>query len=137
MSYGISFTYCLLEDPGIWDDLEINQDNNQLEPFMSEQIFTPERINAVLTMLTMKYLLLTQDEVAEWDADSLAFFISMKSEDNFNKGNFLREKANRLVAAIQLRFEPLFNQFCQIEIVQKHLIDVNSMYLPSSKMPLE
>jgi len=22
LSYGISFTYCLLENPGIWDDLE-------------------------------------------------------------------------------------------------------------------
>ena len=112
MSYGISFTYCVLENPGIWDDLENSQDNDHLEPFMSQEIFTPERIKAVLTTLTMKYLLLTQDEVAEWQNDSLAFFISMKSEDNFTKGNFLREKANRLVAAIQLRFEPFFNEFC-------------------------
>lgn len=104
---------------------------------MSQQIFTPERIKAVLTTLTMKYLLLTPDEVADWQIDSLAFFISMKSEDNFTKGNFLREKVNRLVAAIQLRFEALFNEFCQVEIVQKHLIDSNSIYLPSSQMPLE
>jgi len=31
--------------------------------------------------------------------------MDVKSESNVTKGNFLREKANRLVAGIQLRFE--------------------------------
>ena len=65
----------------------------------------------------MNFLILTNDEIEEWQNDSLAFFISMKSEDNFTKGNYLREKANRLVAAVQLRFEPLFNEFCAVDIV--------------------
>lgn len=60
----------------------------------------------------MKYLMLTSEEITAWQTDSLVYFLEVKSESNVTKGNFLREKANRLVAGIQLRFEHLFNDFC-------------------------
>jgi hypothetical protein len=43
--------------------------------------------------------------------------MDVKQESNVTKGNFLREKANRLVAGIQLRFETLFNDFCSVDVV--------------------
>jgi hypothetical protein len=69
----------------------------------------------------MKYLMLTNDEVSAWQTDSLAYFMDVKSESNVTKGNFLREKTNRLVAGIQLRFEPLFNEFCIKDVITDKL----------------
>ena len=121
LSYAISFTYCLLENPGIWGDIpsygDEEEDAANPEHFVEQNIFPPERIKSLLTSLTMKYLMLTNDEIKAWETDSLAYFMDVKSESNVTKGNFLREKANRLVAGIQLRFEALFNEFCQVDVV--------------------
>ena len=46
-----------------------------------------------------------------WKDDSLKFFIDMKEESNEVKGNYLRQKALRLIAAIELRLRDLFNEF--------------------------
>jgi hypothetical protein len=121
ISYSISFAYCLLENPGIWGDIPDGDDNSGPEKFVEANIFTADKVKSMLQTLTMKYLLLTNDEVAAWQADPLAYFMDVKSESNVTKGNYLREKANRLVAGIQLRFEPLFNEFCLQDVVQDKL----------------
>ena len=75
LSYGISFTYCLLENPGIWGDIlpEYEEEEekkivDQLTPeqFVQHNVFPAERVKALLTTLTMKYLIMTKDEVEEW-----------------------------------------------------------------------
>ena len=132
LSYAISFNYCLLENPAIWGDIPDNEEEEQPKDgvtpaqFVESTIFTAERVKTLLTTLTMKYLMLTSDEISAWQEDSLAYFMDVKSESNVTKGNFLREKANRLVAGIQLRYEPLFNEFCMVEIVQNKLDNPSS-----------
>lgn len=107
LSYAISFTYSMLENPALWSDIPDGdvEDSESPESFLTAQVFTAERVKNLLTTLTMKYLMLTTDEITAWQTDSLAYFLDVKSESNVTKGNFLREKANRLVAAIQLRYE--------------------------------
>lgn len=84
----------------------------------------------------MKYLMLTSDEIKAWQEDSLAYFLDVKSESNVTKGNFLREKANRLVAGIQLRFESLFNDFCMVDVVQNKLSNPAAGFQPNGDAPL-
>jgi hypothetical protein len=55
---------------------------------------------------------LTQDEIAFWQSDSLEFFLYIKEESNQTRGNYLRTKALRLLAAIELRFADYFREFC-------------------------
>lgn len=52
----------------------------------------------------MHYLVLTDEEVQLWKEDPFEYFIQTKEQSNQVKGNFLREKALRLIAAIELRF---------------------------------
>lgn len=47
-----------------------------------------------------------------WHTDSLKFFLHMKFLSNEVKGNFLREKAKGLIAALRLRLDPIFEHFC-------------------------
>ena len=136
LSYSISFAYCLLENPGIWGDIPDGEDNNTSAQFVETTIFAPEKVKSMLQTLTMKYLMLTNDEVAAWQADSLAYFMDVKSESNVTKGNYLREKANRLVAGFQLRFEPLFNDFCQNDVVRDKLSNPSAGFQPSGDASL-
>lgn len=57
----------------------------------------------------MHYLVLTDEEIALWKEDPFEFFIATKEASNQVKGNFLREKALRLIAAIELRFTQFFH----------------------------
>jgi hypothetical protein len=59
----------------------------------------------------MHYLVLTDEEVQLWKEDPFEYFIQTKEQSNQVKGNYLREKALRLIAAIELRFTKFFHQF--------------------------
>ena len=52
----------------------------------------------IYTALTRKYLVYTTEEIEAWREDSLKFYLDAKNESNESKGNFLREKAQRLLA---------------------------------------
>ena len=44
--------------------------------------------------------------------DPLKFYLDAKNESNECKGNFLREKAQRLLAGTQLHLDAHFTEFC-------------------------
>jgi hypothetical protein len=67
-----------------------------------------------LQTLTQSYIILTAKEVEKWQDDSLDFFLNQKEESNEVSGNFLRNKAKALIAAISLRFGSTFEKFCGI-----------------------
>lgn len=52
----------------------------------------------IFTALTRKYLVYTKEEIDNWQEDALMFFLHQRNESNEVKGNFLREKAQRLLA---------------------------------------
>lgn len=66
----------------------------------------------ILRTVVTQYLILTKEEVALWQEDSLKFFLYMKYQSNEVKGNLLRDKARGLIAGIQLRFSQVFEDFC-------------------------
>ena len=76
-------------------------------------MFTEYTVIELLKFCTTKYLPLTSDEIAQWKEDSLEHFISQKEQSNTIKGNYLRNRAMRLIAAIDLRFSAYFQTFCQ------------------------
>jgi hypothetical protein len=55
--------YCLLENPGIWGDIPDGDGSNEVEKFVENNIFKPEKVKHMLQTLTMKYLMLTNDEI--------------------------------------------------------------------------
>jgi hypothetical protein len=63
-------------------------------------------------MLVKKYILFSQKEIEQWNQDSMAFFINQKEWGNEVKGNYLRERAENLMANINLRFSSVFKKFC-------------------------
>ena len=83
-----------------------------LEAFMEQEIFTPPRINQILTKLVQKYIVLSQKELEQWDQDSMGFFLNKKEWGNDVKGNYLRERAENLVVSINLRYGEVFSAFC-------------------------
>ena len=70
--------------------------------------------------LTRKYLIYTEEEIESWKENSLKFYLDAKNKSNEKKGNYLREKSLRLIAAIQLRLDPKFEAFCTF-VVQELL----------------
>jgi len=74
-------------------------------------MFSKPQVDQILMSL-LKYMQYTDEEVEQWGEDSLKFYIQMKYESNVTKGNYIREKALRVVAGIDLRLNPLFNSFC-------------------------
>lgn len=66
----------------------------------------------MLKSIITKFLVYTREELDLWQTDSLKFFLHMKFLSNEVKGNFLREKAKGLIAALRLRLDPIFEQFC-------------------------
>ena len=75
-------------------------------------LFSQENTMKIFSALTRKYLVYTTEEINLWTEDSLKFYLDAKNESNECKGNFLREKAQRLLAATQLRLDAHFNAFC-------------------------
>lgn len=63
ISYSISFAYCLLENPSIWGDIPDGNENSSPEKFVEANIFTADKVKSMLQTLTMKYLILTNEEV--------------------------------------------------------------------------
>ncbi len=53
-----------------------------------------------MKVVVTEYVLITNEELAMWQEDSLKFFLHMKLQSNEVKGNFLREKAKGLIAGI-------------------------------------
>lgn len=70
----------------------------------------------ILTGLTTNYLKLTNEEIENWKIDPLNFYLDQLEESNEVKGNFLREKAMRVIAGIQLHLEPHFDKFCNLAL---------------------
>ena len=117
LGFGISWIRGLLDNPAIWvsDLLFTDRDSDQTgeaEEYLEKNFFTKERLEHILKVIVTKYLVLTKSELDMWQEDSLKFFLHMKYESNEVKGNFLRLKANSLIAGIQLRFGPQFDAFC-------------------------
>jgi len=48
ISYSISFMYCLLENPGIWGDIPDGEGSNEVEKFVENNIFKPEKVKHML-----------------------------------------------------------------------------------------
>lgn len=70
----------------------------------------------IFSALTRKYLVYTTEEINIWKEDSLKFYLDAKNESNETKGNYLREKAQRLLANTQLRLDSHFDLFCNTVI---------------------
>jgi len=83
-----------------------------VEKFCEEVVFTKEKIHQIFLALTRKYLVYTEEEIESWKEDSLKFYLDAKNQSNERKGNYLREKAIRLIEAISLRLDPQFEAFC-------------------------
>ena len=84
----------------------------------------------MLQVCVTKFIVLTNDEVELWKDDSLKFFLHVKYSSNEVKGNLLRDKAKSLIAAIRLRFDPIFEEFCGIlnqEIQETYSKDILSL----------
>lgn len=87
-------------------------ENEDIENYLEQNFFLKERILNMFKVCVTKYIVLTSEEIDLWKEDSLKYFLHMKYLSNEVKGNFLREKAKGLIAAIRLRFEPMFDEFC-------------------------
>ena len=83
-----------------------------LESHLNAEIFTASRVSQLLESVVHKFLILTPDEIQKWQDDSLEFFINQKEQANDIRGNFLRDKSNDLIAALGLRYGPMFEEFC-------------------------
>ena len=126
LSYGLAFMFSLLEDPNIWrsimlgiedspnndDGEERKGDDLEAERFCETVLFTRENTMQIYQALTRKYLVYTTEEIEAWMEDPLKFFLDAKNESNECKGNFLREKAQRLLAGTQLHLDAHFTEFC-------------------------
>jgi hypothetical protein len=55
--------------------------------------------------------MLSEEEVKLWQEDSLDYFLTMKEESNKFKGNYLRDKTERLIGALELRYTEFFQAF--------------------------
>ena len=77
---------------------ESKGDGLEAERFAESVLFTAENTMQIFTALTRKYLVYTTEEISTWKEDSLKFYLDAKNESNETKGNFLREKARRLLA---------------------------------------
>jgi hypothetical protein len=123
LGFGVSWIKGLLDNPSIWVSDMLFSDRDQestgkAEEFLEKTFFTEARIHHILKVIVTEYILLTNEELALWQEDSLKFFLHMKLQSNEVKGNFLREKAKGLIAGIQLRFSSHFESFCAILIEQ-------------------
>lgn len=117
LGFSISFIKCLLENPSIWVSDRIlsereEDENEDIENYLEQNFFLKDRILNMFKVCVTKYIVLTSEEIELWKEDSLKYFLHMKYLSNEVKGNFLREKAKGLIAAIRLRFEPMFDEFC-------------------------
>jgi hypothetical protein len=110
ISFGLTFFASLLEHPGIWDAdiISPNDPDSGAQEWIEQNIFTSDIISQILRACVCKFLILTSEEALLWKDDALKFFINMKEESNEVKGNFLRLKALRLIAAVELRFSKHF-----------------------------
>ena len=105
----------MLEAPGIWDHALVadqDQKDSGADQWLTDNVFTDDFLGQLLKQVTIKFLILSEDEVELWKEDSLKYFIDMKEESNETKGNYLRGKANRVIAGISLRFEKKLKAFC-------------------------
>lgn len=113
----------LLEDPNIWisdmlgwdPSIELPSAENQkvdFEKYLEENVFTEGKTLQLLKTLTETYIMLTKEEIEQWRDEPLQFYSSQKEQANDVKGNYLREKAQQLVASISLRFGQHFEAFC-------------------------
>ena len=75
-------------------------------------LFSQANTMKIFSALTRKYLVYTTEEIESWKEDSLKFYLDTKNESNECKGNFLRDKATRLLAGTQLRLVSHFDAFC-------------------------
>lgn len=66
----------------------------------------------MLSVVTVNYLVYSEEEIESWKKDSLEFYLSMREQSNEAKGNYLREKAEKFLAAVELRFTAVFQAFC-------------------------
>lgn len=66
----------------------------------------------MLSVATVNYLIYSEEEIEQWKADSLEFYIGMKEQSNVTKGNFLRAKTYDLIGAIDFQFSEIFKEFC-------------------------
>ena len=124
LSYGLAFMFSLLEDPNIWRSImmgiedfsdgpeERKGDELEAERFCETVLFTRDNTMKIYQALTRKYLVYTSEEVESWVEDPLKFYLDAKNESNECKGNFLREKAQRLLAGTQLHLDAHFTEFC-------------------------
>ena len=125
LSYGISFIFSVLEDPNIWksdfmgfeDVAEVQEETKGEDPLAAEKyaqnvLFSEANAMKIFSALTRKYLVYTNEEIEQWKEDSLKFYLHARNESNEIKGNFLREKAQRLLAGTQLRLDAHFEAFC-------------------------
>jgi len=94
------------------DGEEAKQDDMAAEKFCESVLFSQENTFKIFTALTRKYLVYTSEEVESWQTDPLKFYLDAKNESNECKGNFLREKAQRLLAGTQLHLDDHFTAFC-------------------------
>lgn len=105
LGFGISWIKGLLDNPAIWISDMIYSDRDadstgEAEAYLEKAFFTQERLHQILRVILTKYLTLTSEEIAQWQDDSLKFFMQLKEASNEIRGNFLREKAKGLIAGI-------------------------------------
>ena len=62
----------------------------------------------MLSVVTVNYLVYSEEEIEQWKNDSLEFYLSMKEQSNETKGNYLRDRSERFLAAVELRFTKVF-----------------------------
>ena len=98
----------LLDDPSIWkSDMtgfdfteaeEESKDAEDLEEFVTQQIFDTEKVFGMLSDITHRYIIFSENEIEKWNENSLEFYMDQKEQKNEMKGNFLREKAREMIA---------------------------------------
>ena len=102
---------------GFEDVAEVQEETKGEDPLAAEKyaqnvLFSEANAMKIFSALTRKYLVYTNEEIEQWKEDSLKFYLHARNESNEIKGNFLREKAQRLLAGTQLRLDAHFEAFC-------------------------
>ena len=65
----------------------------------------------MMKAITMKYIILSQEELEHYKTNPLEFFIHQKDDAGDEKGILLRDKSKALISQISMRFGEAFKKF--------------------------
>jgi hypothetical protein len=95
LAQSLIFHKSFLTNPNIWLSdapfgAESPEDINEVETFYKKNFYSENRIIEMLSILTTRYLPLTNSEVELWKSSPLDFFIQQKNSGNDQEGSYLR-----------------------------------------------